>query len=463
MSAVLVVDLDGTLLRTDAAWETLLELVRCRPWRLLLLPLWLLRGRSYAKLRLAQEASLDVRSLPYDEELLQWLKLERQRGRRLILATAAAAPIAHAVAEHLRIFDAVLCSNSEQNVRGTQKLQALRALLQGQPFEYVGNSPVDGPLWRAAARAHVVGPRWLARWVQQRASLGRHFHRTVRLRDMVALLRVHQWVKNVLVFVPLVLAHRMELSLWGQAAAAALALSLWASALYVWNDLLDLPADRAHPRKRQRPIASGRIPIWLALSVIPFLLGGGWGIALHLPEGFQLALLGYGAGSAAYSLWLKRLALVDVLMLSSLYTLRVLAGGWATGVPLSGWLLTFSVFLFVSLGFLKRYVELHTMQPDERRGYRRGDERLLYSFGSASGYLAVLVLLLYLNSPDVLRLYSHPRWLWLSSPLLLYWIAYLWLRAHRREMSDDPVVFVLRDRISYAIAAAIVVVLLLAL
>jgi phosphoserine phosphatase len=312
MSAVLVVDLDGTLLRTDAAWESLLELVRRRPWRLLLLPVWLLRGRSYAKLRLAREASLDVRSLPYDEELLEWLKLERQRGRRLILATAAVAPIAHAVAQHLGIFDAVLCSGSEQNVRGTRKLQALQALLQGQPFEYVGNSPVDGPLWRAASagacgRTALVGALGAAAGIAGTPfpSYGAH----ARCVGTAAGAPVGQECPGL---------HSAGVGASDGIGLVGTSRGSGACTLPVGigTVCVERPAGFAcRPSSSAQAVASDRIgayPDMVGAAGHPVLLGVGWGIALYLREDFQLALLGYGVGSAAYSLWRRRLGAVDV-------------------------------------------------------------------------------------------------------------------------------------------------------
>jgi 4-hydroxybenzoate polyprenyltransferase len=275
-------------------------------------------------------------------------------------------------------------------------------------------------------------------------------------------LRAHQWVKNLLVFVPLLMAHRvLELGRLRDAALAFVAWSLCASGVYLLNDLLDLEADRAHPTKRARPLAAGLLGRRAALSLVPFLLAAGLGTAfLLLPLRFGLMLALYLLLTTAYSASLKRLALVDVLVLAGLYTLRVLSGGYATGVPVSTWLLAFSMFLFLSLAFVKRYVELQADdgggQAFSRRGYTREDMELLRSFGAASGYLSVLVLALYINqSREVTQLYRHPELLWLAGPCLLYWVSRIWLLAHRGSLHEDPVVFTVRDPISYLLGVII--------
>lgn len=463
---VLVVDLDGTLVRTDTLWESVVGFLRRSPWRLVQAVAWLVRGRAVLKTRLAAEVPLAVEALPYREEVLEWLREEHRRGRRLVLATAAAAPIGEAVARHLGIFHGVVGTTEEVNLRGRRKLEHLRCLLGEAPFEYVGNSRADFPLWAAAVAAHVVGSPGFLRRVRRRFPVGRDFPERFSWGGLVRVLRPHQWLKNVLVFLPLVLAHRVgEWQLWVAAGVAFCALSLVASGLYVLNDLLDVEADRRHPRKRWRPFACGELPLWAGFVLAPVLVLAGFGLAgFLLPGLFVLALGGYGIASALYSFWLKLVPLVDVVVLAGLYTVRLLAGGWATGVPVSGWLLMFAVFLFLSLSFLKRYVELQAVEAPEqlRRGYRGEDRALVLAFGAASGYAAVLVFVLYVNSLAVVQLYSRRWLLWLSVPLWVYWIAHLWLQAHRGRMHDDPLVFVLRDVVSYAVALGLVGLLVVA-
>jgi len=281
-----------------------------------------------------------------------------------------------------------------------------------------------------------------------------------RLADWSRALRVHQWVKNFLVFVPLLMAHLVFDR--DRLAAAACAFAAWclcASGVYLFNDLLDLEADRSHPRKRSRPLASGALAARAAVPAAAVLVAAGLALAfLLLPAAFGAMLLIYLALTSLYSAHLKRRPVLDVLVLAGLYSLRVLSGGYATSVPVSPWLLAFSMFLFLSLAFVKRYTELRDEGAGEaslaRRGYAREDTELLRSFGAASGYLSVLVLALYINqSREVTQLYRRPELLWLAGPCLLYWLTRVWLLAHRGRLHEDPVVFTVRDPVSYIVGA----------
>jgi 4-hydroxybenzoate polyprenyltransferase len=288
--------------------------------------------------------------------------------------------------------------------------------------------------------------------------------RAGRASPALRALRAHQWIKNLLVFVPVLMAHRvLDAPAMTAAACAFLAWCLAASSVYLVNDLLDLEADRAHPHKRRRPLASGALAKRSAAVLVPALLLPGLALAfLLLPPLFGPALLLYLLLSTAYSLFLKRLPIVDVMVLAGLYTLRVLSGGIAAGVVVSPWLLAFSMFLFLSLAFVKRYTELRMTADDDahggasRRGYTREDMELLKSFGTASGYLSVLVLALYINqSREVTVLYRTPAALWLIGPCLLYWVTRVWLLASRGRMHEDPVVFTVKDPVSYALGLVI--------
>lgn len=285
-----------------------------------------------------------------------------------------------------------------------------------------------------------------------------------RVRPALRALRAHQWIKNLLVFVPVLMAHRVaDTPAMTAAACAFVAWCLAASGVYLVNDLFDLEADRRHPYKRRRPLASGSLDKRTAAALVPLLLLPGLALAfLLLPTLFGLALLLYLLMTTAYSLFLKRLPIVDVMVLAGLYTLRVLSGGIATDVAVSPWLLAFSMFLFLSLAFVKRYTELRASATDEahgatsRRGYTREDMELLKSFGTASGYLSVLVLALYINqSREVTLLYRSPSALWLIGPCLLYWVTRVWLLAARGRMHEDPVVFTVKDPVSYALGLVI--------
>ncbi|MEP7242651.1 MAG: UbiA family prenyltransferase [Gammaproteobacteria bacterium] len=455
----LCVDLDGTLIRSDLLLESMLALIRRNPLYVFLIPLWLFRGRAVLKAEIAARAPLNPAALPYNLEFIQWLKSERAAGRSLWLCTAANERLANAVAAELGIFDGVLASDSRTNLAGGSKADRLVEQFGLGGFDYCGNEHRDLAVWRFARGAIVVNSSpALERKVAERVSVLRSFPaRVARLRPILRAIRPHQWAKNVLVLVPLLAAHRAsDVASLLSGALAVVAFCLCASSVYVLNDLLDLEADRAHPRKSRRPFASGDLSIVTGFVLTASLLAGAALLALFLPPKFQLVLAAYYALTAGYSLVLKGIMLLDAVTLAGLYTLRIIAGAAAVTVALSFWLLLFSVFLFLSLAFVKRYAELDALRRQLRlkalgRGYTVEDLPVLQSLGTASGYLSVLVLALYINSPAIESLYHRPKAVWLLCVLMLYWISRVWMKVHRGEMHDDPVVFALRDRISLAV------------
>ncbi len=455
----LCVDLDGTLLRTDSLLESFLLLVKKNPLHVLQALVWLLRGKAVLKAEIAARTRINPASLPYNRELLTWLGSERDCGREVWLCTAANETLAARIAAHLGIFEGVIASDSRANLAGGLKAQRLVERFGERGFDYCGNERRDLEVWRHSRGAIVVnGSETLVREARTRTAVLQIFsplHR--RFAAVLRALRIYQWSKNVLVFVPLLAAHRMaEPPSLLAAVLAFVAFCLCASSAYVLNDLLDLESDRAHPRKCQRPFAAGELPLAAGFALFPATLCGGALVAAALPLKFQLALATYYGVTVGYSLFLKRFLLVDAVALAGLYTLRVIAGAMAVSVALSFWLLLFSVFVFLSLAFVKRYAELDALRRQQRlhalgRGYRVEDLALLQSFGTAAGYLSVLVLALYINSPDILPLYHHPKAIWVLCVLMLYWISRVWMTAHRGGMHDDPVVYALRDRVSLGI------------
>ena len=454
------------MIRSDLLWESFAALMRTRPWQLCRVVPWLLRGRAHLKAQLAGRTSVDVASLPYHGDLLAYLAEQRRLGRRVVLATAAEPSLAHAVAEHLGLFDEVVTGDGTVNLKGSAKRTVLECRYGRSRFDYIGDSRADLPVWEAANAALLVEPgRRLERAVTARARVTYVFARDRRpLRSWTRQLRVHQWAKNLLIFVPLVAAHRLG---DGRALAATvmafLAFCFGASAIYVLNDVIDLPSDRLHVRKRFRPLASGAIAIPSALAMAALLVGLSIAVAACLPGAFATLLGVYLLTSLGYSLFLKKKLMIDVICLAGLYTLRILSGGAATGIVISTWLMAFSMFLFLSLAFLKRYTELQAVKGRvgrlPGRGYCTEDLDMIRSLGPASGYVAVLVVCLYLNDPASVALYRHPRWLLLVCPLLLYWISRVWLLAQRGKMHSDPVVFALKDHrslVTGGIAAAII-------
>jgi 4-hydroxybenzoate polyprenyltransferase/phosphoserine phosphatase len=459
--SVLCVDLDGTLLATDTLWESMLLLLRHTPWLVLCLPLWLLRGKAYMKRQIAERVTLDVSTLPYRDEVIQFLAQEATAGRYIVLVTASDRTIAQRVATHLGLFAEVMASDGTVNLRGRAKAARLVGRFGHGMFDYMGDSRVDLPVWTASRRAFVVAP---SRGLVKRVGRVVHVEKTLAsrqewLRPAIRVMRPHQWIKNLLVFVPLIAAHQVaELPLLGRVVAAFVAFSLCASAVYVLNDLLDIQNDRRHPRKRYRPFAAAALPVPFGFVIVPLLLTSSFVIAWMTQPSLFLALLcGYLTLTTAYSFVLKTAPVLDVIVLASLYALRLLAGGVAVSIVLSEWLLLFALFLFLSLALVKRFTELKAMTLDDRplagRGYLAEDASLLQAAGICSGFIAVLVLALYINSPDVTVLYTNPRMLWGLCIILMFWITRMWFRAHRGWMEDDPIVGAVRDPASYAVAA----------
>jgi len=462
----LCVDLDGTLVRTDLLVESWFALFKRSVLQAFLAPFWLVAGKARLKHEIAQRADLDVQSLPYDSAFLEYLRDQYRLGRQLVLTTASHEKYAKQVADHLGIFNEVMASNGQINVGGAEKHRLLVERFGDGGFDYAGNSRADFKIFPHARRAILVNPEpGVEQTAKRFGNVESVFrHESGGFLDYVRAMRPHQWIKNLLVFVPIAAAHELgNLALLWQAALAFVAFGLCASSVYLLNDLLDLPADRAHARKRHRPFASGAASVKVGVALMPLLLAAAAGIALALPIAFFAALAAYYVSTLAYSLWLKGKVMVDVLVLAGLYTLRILAGAAAVAIAPSFWLLAFSMFLFLSLAMVKRYSELLDLLGAGKniakgRGYEVTDLATVQSLGAAGGYCAVLVLALYINSDDVRINYVHPELVWLLCPLLLYWISRMWQKAGRGEMHDDPIVFALKDRISRWIGGAFIVV-----
>ncbi|MEY4745391.1 MAG: hypothetical protein RL272_1336 [Candidatus Parcubacteria bacterium] len=465
------VDLDGTLVRTDTLWESLLLLARRRPLALFALSAPLVRGKAAFKRALARAAMPAPGSLPYDPAVMRFLLARRASGQELVLATAADAEVADAVSAHLGIFTSVLASDGRTNNSGAAKRDAILAHAASRPFEYLGDGHGDEAVRRAAAVAHVVaGMPGAARLAAAAAAPGTVFDRPrLTLGAVLRALRAKQWMKNLLVFIPAALSHRIgEPRIMALSLAAFAAFSLCASAVYVVNDLWDLDADRTHPVKRHRPFANGDVRITDGLLLAAASLGCGFSIAAaFLPAAFMASLAGYLCVTGMYTFRLKRVVIVDVFVIALCYAYRVAAGSLATGVPLSAWLIVFSVFFFLSLAFLKRFAELAMRKtqglPGEGgRGYAPADIDVIRLLGVASGTVAVFVMSLYVTSPQVAVLYRHPAVLWAVVLATMYWLARVWLLAGRGAIKDDPFAFTVGDRASYATAALMAAILVLA-
>ena len=466
----LYVDLDGTLVHSDTLHESVLLLLRRSPWFLLRLLWWVLAGKAAFKRRVAEHARPDPAQLPYTPALLEWLRAERAAGRTLVLATAADARVAQAVAEHLQLFDAVLASNAgaaDVNLSRHRKREAIERHAQAlghTHYAYAGNSSADLPVWAGAHEAVAVNapPAVLRRLLAEHPQARVFPAQPATVRQWLKAVRLSQWAKNALLFVPLLAAHRWELLVWAQVALAFVAFGLCASATYLINDLLDLPNDRRHAHKRHRPLAAGRIAIAPAVGAMALMFPLAYALAWAVSPGFFGVLAFYTAVTLAYSFHWKRVALLDVLVLSGLYTLRLMAGALAADVDLSNWLLAISLFLFLGLALVKRCAELEEVLQDTAvdrargRGYHQDDLPALRTMGVASGFLTVMVLALYIDSQNGRELYAQPVWLWGAVPLLLWWIMRIWLKTGRRELhGEDPLQFALHDRFSWAVLAGL--------
>ena len=454
VSIPLCIDLDGTLLDSDLLLEAAIAQLKQAPLSVLCWPRWLAGGKARLKAEMAGRVELDIEILPYNPRLLAFLHEQKEQGRTLVLVTASHRQFAERIAVHLGLFDEVLATDGNRNLAGPRKAETLVERYGERGFDYAGNAAVDLAVWRHARRALVVNaaPR-LADQARTLCEVERVFAPDASAwRHWIRELRLYQWLKNVLIFVPLAAGH-----VWDQperlmlALLAFLSFGLCASSVYLLNDLLDLSADRRHPRKCRRPFAAGKLPLIQGVVAIPLLLIMAFGLGLLInPPWFLAALATYYVFTLAYSLRLKRALMLDAIVLAGLYTLRIIAGAAAVNIEPSFWLLAFSMFLFLSLALVKRHAELQTLREQGElkasgRGYHVDDLGVLQSLGTAAGYLAVLVLALYVNSETSRTLYGQPMVIWLLCPALLYWISRVWLLTHRGEMHDDPIIFALTD------------------
>jgi 4-hydroxybenzoate polyprenyltransferase len=459
-SPALCVDLDGTLVKSDTLVDALFTLFRRGPFTALRCSRLLVHGKAAFKAGVARHVVLNPAALPYNQPLVEYLRAEHAAGRNIYLVTAANEEQARAIADHLGIFKGVLASGRAVNLRGDVKREVLERQFSESGFAYIGNARPDVVVLGQAQKAMLANPSLGLRAQLKRRQITVHDvfeDRAPRLRTLLRALRVKQWSKNLLVFLPLLLAHlAFNRQKFLETSAAFASWSLAASATYILNDLLDMEADRTHPWKRRRPFAAGDLSPQSGVAVMCVVAALAAMLAVRLPISFSFWLGSYFVTTIAYSLVLKKFALVDVLTLAGLYTLRMVAGGAASDVAITPWLGGFSIFFFLSLAIVKRYAELHNLRKAGQisangRGYHVEDIEQLRSFGTASGYASVVVFTLYINNPEVMKLYSHFQRLWLLVPVLIFWISRMWLLAHRGELDEDPVVFALTDYWSAAL------------
>lgn len=454
----LVVDLDGTLIASDLLIETAFSELGRRPRSLVEMLAALKNGKAALKHRLADPIDFDPSALPYDPQVVAFIRTAKAEGRRVYLASASHEKLVSRIADHLGIVDGWFASNKTTNLAGEQKANQLVQIFGERGFDYIGNDAADLPVWEKAAKAFAIRtPVSVRRKLLTREDPVEHLHHTrPTWRTWAKMLRVHQYAKNALIFVPLLTSHHLTPATVISALMAFVAFSLCASGIYILNDLVDLQDDRRHRTKCRRPLAAGAIPLMHGVVAIPILLLGAILVASSISLPFLGVLLGYFALTTAYSFALKRLMIIDVITLAGLYSVRVFGGAVATSVVISEWLLAFCMMIFMSLALIKRYVEIAARRdanlPDPTsRDYKNSDLDVVAALAAGAGLNAVTVFTLYISSDAVRRLYTHPKILWLVVPLLMYWIARTLILASRRQMDDDPVVFAIKDKVSLGI------------
>jgi 4-hydroxybenzoate polyprenyltransferase len=466
----LAVDLDGTLIKSDSLHENLILYLKASPLKLLHLPNDLRAGRAAFKRKIARNVAVDASLLPYNTALLDFLYAAKHCGRRIGLFTAADQSIADGIAAHLGFFDAARGSDGQTNLSGHAKLAAIQEVF-GPSFAYAGDAPVDRSIFDAAESVILVGPASKLREdLEGKKRIEAVFAKQeTTYKTWLRALRLQHWAKNSLVFVAPVLGlQELSLSLVFQALLLFVLLSVLASATYLINDLLDLQADRQHPEKRFRPLAAGDIAVRDCLAVATSLILGAAALSALLPIGARAALFGYLVLTLCYSVVLKRIPMIDVLVLAGLFTVRVMSGGFLLATPTSPWLLTFSMLFFLGLAMIKRYAELErVLQSNSEgvhvRGYTSLDLPLLLTVGVASGVSAVVIFTIYLINEQYPRhLYKHPDILWCIMPVLLLWTLMLWHLSVHGRMNEDPVVFALKDPLSLILGAVIAAILVMA-
>ncbi len=463
------VDLDGTLIKTDILYESALLLVKQNFIYLFIMPFWLLKGKSNLKYKVSALVDINTQTLPYNETFLKYLKDQKQLGRKLILATATTEKYAQAIADYLGIFSQIIASTENQNISGKVKLDIIKS--HSKEFSYAGNAAIDLVIFSHAKESIIVNPTWgLKRKLPLIDNIFQIFENDNNLGwAAFKTIRIYQWVKNSLIFVPLLMSQQFyNIDAVQNVIIAFISFSFLASATYIINDLIDIPNDRMHVRKKNRPLASGMLSIPVAILIAIVLFGSSFIIALYINMAFIYGLLFYLVLTLLYSFKLKGYILMDTISLSLLYTTRIFVGALVINIMPSVWLIAFSMFMFLSLALVKRCSELQTLVVENKnrtpgRDYTVSDTYVLANMGVTSGFVSILVVALYLNDAESISQYTYPEILWIICPLLLYWIGRMWIKTFRDEMHDDPIVFTIKDKGSLLCIGSILVVIITAI
>jgi 4-hydroxybenzoate polyprenyltransferase len=460
MKPILFVDLDESLIKTDVFREQFIRLLAISPWKTIKLLFKEKFSPERSKAAIASEVDIDPATLPYNQDVLNLIHQARKDKRTVVLATATHEKVAKKIAKHLGVFDDIIATTDHYNCKGRHKLKKMQEYAQGKPFDYVGDSRADLAIFKECQTAYIVGSL-------RYSSPHKVIARPSILQPFFKAIRPHQWAKNLLIFLPILTSHKIMGQTLLTGVFGFITFSMAASAIYLINDMVDVEDDRHHPNKKNRPFARGDLTVdeglWLSciLLITAIILSFVW-----LPMSLWV-LMSYIALTFLYTFSLKAQPVLDVFCLSTLYAIRVLYGQVINGIESSSWLLAFCVFFFLSLAFMKRVAELDKSQRKDqplakRRGYQLGDEFLIKCAGNCSGLLSILVLILYINSEQVTRLYLHPDYLWGAAYILLYWKLRLWLITMRGNMNQDPVLYALHDPTSYFTATMVLVFGLLA-
>ena len=459
----LFVDLDGTLIKSDLLFECLVPIIKNYFYALFLAPFWLLKGKAYLKDKFSDLVSINPEILPYNNNVLEYIRKEKENGSKIILATASNIKLAKSISDYLGIFDDVIASSKEENLKGKNKLNKIKLYIENnntnKEFSYIGDSEADVKIFNETNIPIVVGNKNVFNKIKSKNDKTSFVdgENDFSLKKFFKMIRTYQWVKNFLIFLPLILAHKfLDVNLLLKALVAFFSFSFLASSVYIINDIMDVESDRIHPSKKNRPIASGAVKISSALKVAFILMPLSFIISIFLGKEFLFVLLTYFITTSCYSFYLKKIMLVDILILSLLYTVRMFAGGVALNIYLSPWLFMFSMFFFFSLACAKRYSELYAVRNNlqdeiKGRGYQAQDLEQIQIFGSSSGYIAILIFALYIQSDISMKLYKTPSFFWALCPIMLYWISRVWLLSHRGQMTQDPIIFALKDKVSYVV------------
>ncbi len=468
----LCVDLDGALTYTDILVETYIQLLKEKPWVIFQTPFWILKGKAILKAEISRQVHFDPTILPYNQELLDWLKAEKAAGRTLCLATASNIRIGEKVAEYLGIFDHVICSTDATNLLGIGKAHVLVEKFGEKQFDYVGDSAADLLVWPKAREAILVNAsERTASKAHQIAKVSKVFeskNSKFRFNTFLKQIRIHQWIKNTLVFIPALAGHTIfEPSVFLSSLIAFFSFSFAASSIYILNDVFDLNADRHHSFKKHRPLASGTFSLRHAIFSFWILLFGSLILSFALPQTFILLLLTYYVINLAYTFRLKRVAYIDVVLLTSVYVIRVLAGSAASSTDTSVWLFSFAACFFFSLALVKRCSELINMEKAGKekavgRGYSKDDSTLLRMLGIVSAILSVVILGIYVLSSTATLLYTQPIYLFGLVILLAFWLGRTWILTLQGNVHEDPVLFATKDVPSYIVACIAIAIILLA-